>query len=214
MTTIAYTAIYGGYDRLKAHPDHPLIDEWMCFTDNPGIVHDGWTTVVEPARFPHPRLSAKWRKCHPPEADRTIWLDGSILLSAASFIDVVCAGLDTGDMVMFPHPERVSLIAEADVSAAMVKYHRLPVHTQARHYIADWHWPDNELWASTTIGRNHTPPVLQAGAAWFAENEHWTYQDQLSLPPILARYGINVTPLPYSLWANPWFVLIGHASDQ
>lgn len=208
---IVYTAIYGGYDRLKPHPDHPDVDGWVCFTDDPTVTCDGWVTAVEPARFPHPRLSAKWRKCHPPEG-RTVWVDGSMIIHDSSFFDAMSKGLAAADMCLFRHPVRSSIIAEAAVSEQMVKYRGLPVMRQAQSYCATG-WVDGTLWASTTIGRNPTGVVLQAGAAWFAENEHWTYQDQISLPPILGRYGVDVEPLPYALWDNPWFQLAAHTSD-
>jgi hypothetical protein len=211
---VVYSSIYGSYDRLKPHPDSPDVDEWVCYTDDPSLTCDGWRVIVEPARFPHPRLSAKWRKCHPPEhATRSLWVDGSMLVIDPAFYTEAFTRLGYADMVMFSHPERTSIIAEAGVSEGMVKYRGLAVMQQAQHYCWGWNWPDTTLWASTTIGRNHTPRVLQAGAAWFAENAHWTYQDQISLPPVLDRYGIDVAALPYSLWANPWFTLRAHTSD-
>lgn len=212
MTFTVYTSIMGDYDSLKMHPEHDAVDRWLCFTDNPQIQCSGWETVLEPSRFSHPRLSAKWRKCHPPESTNSLWVDGSVQFNA-DYIDAILVGLESSDVVMFPHPERTSIIEEARVSERMIKYRGLPVMAQARHYLDAWGWPDNQLWASTTFGRRHTPEVMQFGAAWFAENENWTYQDQLSLPPVLARYGIRPEPLGYSLWRNPWFGLHGHASE-
>lgn len=211
MNLTVYTSIYGGYDRLKPHPQHAAVDQWLCFTDDPTVQCDGWDIVLEPARHPHPRMAAKWRKCHPPEADWSIWVDGSVEFVPA-WIDACLAGLSVADMAMFPHPERTSLIDEARVSLAMRKYAGLPVLEQAQHYIDSWGWHDRELWAATTFARRHTPTVLQMGAAWYSECEHWTYQDQISLPPLLARYGIRPEPFPYSVWRNPWFRLHAHAS--
>jgi hypothetical protein len=209
---IAYTAIYGGYDQLNPHPDTDVIDEWICYTDDPDLRCDGWDVIVKPVDVSHPRMQAKWWKCHPPAADRSIWIDGCINVTNPCYFTVVADLLEVGDLVLFPHPQRTSIIAEAAVSEQMLKYADLPVSRQAHHYISDWGWTDHELWASTTLGRNHTPNVLQLGAAWFAECEHWTYQDQISLPPLVHRYDVDAIPLPHSLWANPWFHLTGHAS--
>ncbi len=215
MSVVCYTSIYGGYDTLKPHPEHPKVMAWCCYTDNPELSGDGWDIIVEPKRCPHPRLAAKWRKCHPPTwATRSVWVDGSVNITNPDYFDVVLEALDDADMAMFAHPDRTSITSEARVSEQMVKYDRLPVVQQAHHYCTDWGWSDSTLWASTTIGRNHTPAVLQMGAAWFAENEHWTYQDQLSLPPLIERYGLTVAPLDHSLWANPWFHVSGHASES
>jgi hypothetical protein len=51
------------------------------------------------------------------------------------------------------------------------------------------------------------------GGAWFAHNELLTYQDQLSLPPLLADYGLNPDPIPGNLWGNPWFTLAPHRDE-
>lgn len=210
---IAYTAIYGGYDRLAPHPHHPAVDEWGCFTDDPDLECEGWTVIYAPPLFEHPRLSAKWWKAHPPQTDISLWVDGSMRLNGPGLIDAMLDGLAVSDWVLWRHPDRSSIIAEAEVSATMPKYDGLPVHEQAAHYCKQWGWGDHELWASTTMARRHTQTVLQAGAAWFAENEHWTYQDQISLPPILDRYDIRPATLPHSLWRNPWFCFAGHASN-
>jgi hypothetical protein len=211
MSPVVYTAIYGGYDTLKPLPaDRAAI----CYTDDPDLTCDGWDVRFDPMeQFPHPRLAAKWWKCHPPGV-RSIWIDGSLQIVDAAFFDEMDERLNAGaDIVLFAHPDRTSIIDEAQVSTMMQKYAGLPVMEQAKHYVAEWGWPDNELWASTTMGRNHNPKTVAMGAAWFAENEHWTYQDQLSLPPLIRRYGLTPAPLPHTLWRNPWFGFTRHTSD-
>lgn len=196
---IVHTAIHGGYDQLKPHPDHPDVDRWICHTDDSRLSCDGWETIVEMSPSRHPRLAAKWRKCHPPDTDCSIWIDGSISLTA-DWIDAAVAALDDADMFLHRHPDRTSILAEAEVSATMTKYAGLPVLAQAHHYIDNWGYPDVGLWAAGMIARRHTPTVLQMGAAWFAECEHWTYQDQISLPPLLARYNIEPAAADGSIW--------------
>ena len=216
MSVLAYTAIYGDYDGLKAHPKHPDIRRWICYTDNPDLACDGWEIRHEPLpQFPHPRLAAKWWKCHPPaDENLSIWIDGSMAIHDVGFFNEMIVRLATGaDIVLFAHPDRTSIVDEAHVSTMMEKYAGLPVVEQAKHYIAEWGWPDHELWASTTMGRSRSDRVLQMGSAWFAENEHWTYQDQLSLPPLLRRYELSELRLPYTLWRNPWFKFTRHTSD-
>lgn len=209
---ITYTAIYGSYDPLHDHPEHPDVEEWVCFTDDPTLEAPGWTVVHEPAKYPHPRLSAKWWKCHPPEGD-TFWIDGSVWIHNAELIDVVAKCLIESPMTMFAHPWRGCIYPEVDASRGMEKYAGLDLDRQAAHYRAHG-WPGNAgLWASTVIGRRDTREVNRFGAAWFAHNEAFTYQDQLSLPYLLARYGIDVAPLPHQLHDNPWFQWMGHNSN-
>ena len=210
---IAYTAVYGDYDSVKPHPDHPAVERWLCFTDDPELVADGWEVVYRPLRFKHPRLAAKWWKCHPPEADASLWLDGSVLLNGPEYIDMIVDGLDHRDLVMFRHPVRDCIYDEVLASEPMVKYFGCDLQAQQRRY-ASQGWPTHGgLWATTTFARRHTPTVLAFGGAWFAHNELLTYQDQVSLPPLLADYGLDPWPIPGDLWGNPWFRLVGHRSE-
>jgi hypothetical protein len=214
--TVVYTAIYGGYDRLQPHVDHPAIDEWVCFTDNPDLSCTGWDVrpVAMDKFHSHPRMQAKFWKCNPPPwSTQSIWIDGSMEVYDPEFYTTMLELLTESDVVMWSHPSRTSIVDEARVSEQMAKYHGLPVVQQAHHYCTEWGWADTELWASTTMGRNHTDPVLEFGLAWWHECLRWTYQDQISLPPLLERHGLAPAPLPYALWRNPWWRLHGHASD-
>lgn len=208
---LVLTSIYGNYDPLRPHPDHPDVDAWLCFTDNPDLRCEGWETVVESARYEHPRLSAKWRKCVPPDTERSLWVDGSVELVNASYIDAINGLLDTADMAVFPHPVRDNIRDEAEASLTLCpeKYKGCDVHGQVDIYEAR-KGPQTGLWATTTFGRVHTPTVLQMGAAWMAHCELLTYQDQLSLPPLLDDYGVTVAPIPHGLLSNPWFRWCGH----
>jgi hypothetical protein len=210
---VAFTAIYGSYDQPKAHPEHPAISSWVCFTDNPDLTAPGWRVVYAPLRYKHPRMGAKWWKCHPPNADASIWLDGSVALHNAEYIDMLLEGLMRSDLVMFQHPARDCIYDEVGASEPMVKYFGCDLRGQVARYQSQG-WPaHNGLWATTTFARNHTPAVLAMGGAWFAHNELLTYQDQLSLPPLLADYGLNPDPIPGNLWGNPWFTLAPHRDE-
>ena len=208
---IVYTSIYGGYDPLRPHPHHPDVKAWLCYTDDPTLTCPGWETIVEPARYAHPRLSAKWRKCHPPESDRSLWIDGSVQLADPAYIEVVGGLLDTADMAFVPHPDRDNIRDEAAASLAIAasKYGGLDVHGQVDRYEAR-KGPERGLWASTTFGRNHTTAVLQMGAAWMAHCDLLTYQDQLSLPVLIDDYGLTVATIPGNLTNSPWFRWCGH----
>lgn len=210
---IAYTAIYGGYDPLKPHPDHPLIDEWRCYTDDESLTDSpgGWRVIVEPRPYLHPRLDAKWWKCHPPQG-RALWLDGSIEILEATFIDQAAEALDGNDMAMWVHPWRDCIFEEVGASVPMPKYHGLPLEMQAQHYARFGWQPHAGLWASTVIAWGGTDRARQMGAAWFAHCELATYQDQLSLPPLIARYGVRVGAFPSAFADRQLVKWHGHTS--
>lgn len=214
---IVYTAIYGGYDRLWPHVDHPSVEKWLCYTDNPDLLAPGWETIVEPRPYANPRLSAKWRKCHPPEIvtalgwGESLWVDGSVQVDNPTYIDVVADLLETADMCFVPHPDRDNIADEARASIIQQphKYGAFDLDAQVKLYEAR-KGPQQGLWASTTFGRNHTPAVLQMGAAWFVHNELLSIQDQLSLPVLLDDYGITVAAIPGGLARNHLFRWRGH----
>jgi hypothetical protein len=210
---IAYTAVYGQYDDLKPHPESPLIDKWIAYTDDPDLKSDDWVVRHRLLPFTHPRVAAKWWKCHPPQGKASVWLDGSVEVHNAEYFDVLAEGLVQAPITMFEHPDRSCIYTEADVSRTMTKYIGQPLEAQVALYHSRG-WPANGgLWASTTFARRHTPTVLQFGAAWFAHNDLLTYQDQLSLPVLLDQYGLKPAPIPGNLWRNDWFHVASHASD-
>lgn len=214
---IVYTAIYGGYDFLHPHADVPNV-EWRCFTDDANLSHPDWEIIVEPARFPHPRLSAKWRKCHPPLDDPlTLWIDGCVEVTDRIFLERVRAVCKPETPIaLWPHPQRNRVTDEALFSERLAKYEGLDMRGQVADYLK-WR-PDLDdlgLFASTVIARHATPEVLQMGAAWLAHCAAYTYQDQLSLPLVLADYGLTPRALPGSLVGSAGFAWHwGHHRSQ
>lgn len=202
---IVYTSIYGGYDHLQAHPSCDSVESWICYTDSRTLSAPGWDIVYEEPRYEHPRLSAKWRKCHPPSCTRSLWLDGCVALTNPTFIDVVCELLTRDDIAMFQHPERTNIRDEARASLELCpeKYGPYDLEGQVAHY-ARTRQLQEHLWASTVIGRVHSERVLQMGAAWMAHCELLTYQDQLSLPILLDDYNISVGIIEGTLESNSW----------
>lgn len=212
---IAVTCIYGAYDQPKPHVDHPAVSEWLCYTDNAELVADDWTVIYAPLNFANPRLNAKWWKTHLPLGDdgRVLWLDGSVIVIDPGYIDEVIRCLDLAPLAMFRHPDRDCIYDEAYVSSLMTKYIGHDVGAQVEFYRRIYGWPAHAgLWASTTFGAR-PGEIADFGAAWFSHNELLTYQDQLSLPVLLERYGITPEPIKGDLWRNDWFRLARHASD-
>lgn len=211
---IVYTSIMDGYDTLKPHAEHPGIERWICFTDDPNLECPGWETVVEPARYLHPNVSAKWRKAHPPpsEDSTSLWIDGAVEFDNPAFADTVSQLLTAEHPIcMVTHPERDNIRDEARASHAIAwgKYHQFDLTGQVNRYEAR-KGRTHGLWATTVIGRLHTREVLQLGAAWFAHCDLLSYQDQISLPVLLDDYGITPATIPGNLQRNPLFRWRGH----
>lgn len=213
---IVVTAIYGDYDTLKPHPEHEGVAEWRCYTDDPALADNpkGWNVQVVQLPYEHPRLSAKWWKCHPPLGLDVLWIDGAVEVVNPDFIDEVAKCLTVAPLTMWRHPWRDCIYDEVGASAPMTKYVGLPLGRQVGHY-QSLGWPaHNGLWASTVMGwAAMSAGARQMGAAWFAHCEAFTYQDQLSLPVLLERYGIKPEPLPSAYVDRRHVIWHGHRSD-
>jgi len=211
---LVYSTIFGGYDAPKPPRPHPAVTEWRLYTDDPQLYAPGWCVVVEPSSG-HPRMRAKRRKCCPPTDEHfTLYLDGSIRLRDPELLSHALAILESGaPWAMYPHPERTTIVEELAASVPMPKYreHAARMAEQVSHYGSV-----DGLWACGILARDvRSPDVLAAGFDWLEECERWTYQDQLSLPVVLARHGVTPTAMTLGgLWGNPHFTVEPHQSDQ
>lgn len=213
---IVYSAIYGGYDPVLYPAPRIGGVDYVCFTDDPDLSGDGWTVLVEERPEPHPRMRAKWFKIHPhlvfPDAERTLWLDGShkILDAAGIFRSLLCAQ-DTG-IAAHHHPRRC-VYAEAEASMGFEKYASLSPSTveQAEHYRQAGFPANAGLWALGSIARVRSDRLDAAMEDWWRECVEWTYQDQVSFPVVMRRHGIEVATFPWPQYGSPWFQIMGHA---
>lgn len=213
---VCLTAIYGGYDPvLYPAPSLPGID-FVCFTDDPELEGDGWEIRVVDRPEQHPRMRAKWFKINThlalPDAERTIWVDGSHrILPSFSAEQILTYAEDSGIAAHF-HP-RQCIYAEALASMDFQKYIDLRPSTveQAEAYRREGHPENGGLWACGSLARVRSERLDAAMEAWWAENVEWTYQDQVSFPVVMRRFGIEVATFPYPQYGSPWFEICGHA---
>jgi alkaline ceramidase TOD1/glycosyltransferase MUCI70-like protein len=215
-----YSAIYGAYDSVKAMPDIGVT--CRMFTDSPRVAGDaadkGWHPVIvshgiatlkgSPA-VTAPMLAHKWWKTHPhlacPEADISLWLDGSMQIVRDDYVDLCLKALGEDDWSCVPHPARNCIFPEAAFSATLARYDAAAINAQAQHYF-QFHPPNVGLIATGANVRRHTAEVIKVGEQWWDECVNWSHQDQLSLPVLLrlaqgkVRWNMN---LPWFTW---WYL--------
>jgi len=183
--------------------------EWVLVTDRPYDV-PGWRVEVEPRTQLHPRLAAKVAKCRPDlyvDADVFVWVDASFAIRSSDFVSWCVGHLQYGPQAQIPHPDRRSIIAEADFSHALPKYVGLPTREQADHYIKQG-YPDGwGLWATGLIVYRGRSLI---GDDWLREQLRWTYQDQVSEPPLLWSRNLRPVDMAGGLLNNPHFTIRGH----
>jgi hypothetical protein len=217
MTSVAViTSIYGTppYDDLKIPTTQNVDCRWICVTETDPGPTGPWEVVLEPRAQAHPRLAAKFAKCLPwryaPEADVTIWIDGSATVIHPDFVQMCLDTLADHPMAQWRHPERHCIYTEGDASIAYGKYADQNVAGQVRHYSSKGYPAGAGLWATGCIVRRHDPLHDLFGAVWLGEQLRWTIQDQISEPVVMKTIGLYPAAMPEELWSNRWLAFGGH----
>lgn len=200
MKVALYTAVYGQSDWIKPVPDVDV--ECLLYTDSVVTAMEaaklGWSAQLYPhyiatlkgdPRITAPMLAHKWWKTHPelavPDADVSIWIDGSMEVVVQNYVDLCLEALATDDWACVPHPVRGCIFTEAEYSATLTwRYDAPSILAQAEFY-RTFHPPNWGLIATGNNVRRHTPEVIELSNQWWIENLAWSHQDQISLPVLL-----------------------------
>jgi len=203
------TAIFGGYDTLKALPDNHGFDEAICVTDDPGMSADGWTMKVE-AENRFPALVAKRPKMEFHkfvDADLWVWVDGQIQVQTG-LADFARDSIGDGYVAAFAHPERSCLFHEAEV----VKERRLSPESVVNNQMAtyrDQGMPAGfGLWECAVLV--WSARGKEFGRLWLQEVRKHSLRDQLSFPYVAWAHGLPVTTLEGRSRRNPYTVWTPH----
>lgn len=218
------SAAYGSFDtpRTQCAQDVPV--HWLFFTDGPNDAPPPWTTIrAGPAA--DPRMAAKQFKCLPRVEDcrYAIWVDANMEITSPSFARESIAAIRDG-IAVWDHPRRDCIFEEADASLGAEgqhgKYEGMPLLEQVEHYRAGGHPEHGGLFACGTVAWDlHNDRAHELGAAWLAECEKWSPQDQLSFPVVCRRLDITpgVFPLPQlerrrdRAFGNRWLKIHPHS---
>jgi hypothetical protein len=147
-----------------------------------------------------------------PRYERTIWVDGGVQILRDDFPDIVLGAMRDG-LALFRHPVRDTVAEEASFCVPIPKYAGQPMLQQVAHYRRRG-FPDRSgLWAGGVIARDRSRTVRRLGSAWWRENRRWSYQDQLSLPYLLWRYGVEPGVIPFGLWDGQLISMREHAHE-
>jgi hypothetical protein len=222
-----YTAVFGGYDSLKPHVEIEGVD-WIVFSDDAQLKdRDDWQ-VETPERADslygkallaaHPRLAAKVYKIVGSslldtldDYDFSLWVDASHEVTSPAFVDEALADLGPDGFSLFSHPHRDCIYDEAIASLCVAKYAGQPIRQQVEHYRAEGYPAHNGLWACGTLARARSAKLDKAMLDWWSEIEKWSIQDQLSLPVVLDRHGIEPQPFPHNQISWRWFTMHKHS---
>jgi hypothetical protein len=174
--------------------------------------------VVNPPRRrgEHPRMTAKRVKMLDfpvAPSDYRIWIDANMRVKHPAFPVEVATLCGDAPIALWAHPDRDCIYDEAMASLilALEKYDREPIVAQVGHYARNGHPAHAGLYAGGCVVWNLQRPVTRViAAAWLAECQRWSYQDQLSLPVVLRRFDVTPVLLPGDLRDNRWLTIGPH----
>ena len=168
----------------------------------------------------HPRLRAKMPKmlqwAEFPGYDYYIWVDSKLRMDnpkAAESLIEACAGKDAS---FFKHASRTSIRLELEhvidnlnngSQYLIDRYAGEDMAGQVAAYLADPNFVDNSLFecgAFVYSSRVVQNPDLNLFKDWFYHNCIWSVQDQLSLPYLLQKFGINYGILEGTVYKNKY----------
>ena len=206
------TAMFGGSDVIRPQAVQDIEVDWICVTDDPDLnvpapyrrVVIRPETVIDHSQvtWVDATLSARRYKLMPwtvTDSDRVLWIDANMEVTSPSFAREALACVHDG-IAVFRHPRRMCIYEEAEVLLDSAKYRRLPIREQVAQYRAGGHPDQGGLYASGVIAWDVIDPRAQAlGEEWMTEVERWTVRDQLSLPVVVRRLGIEPGTFPGAL---------------
>jgi hypothetical protein len=200
------TAMYGGSDVVRQQAPQDIDVDWICFTGEADLTAPGWKVFVAPGdRAQHPCMSAKVFKTRPGSFvphRYVVWIDANMEVTAPSFARESLEAVHDG-VAVWTHPRRHCIYEEAEASIGAEsqggKYASLPIREQVAHYRSQGYPEQGGLYACGTVAWDLSDDrAAVLGAAWMAECERWTFQDQLSFPVVCARHNVSpgLFPLP------------------
>lgn len=217
--TLVYTAICGDYDRLKPQAAQSIDCDWVCFTDAPTAPVGDWQiSHIHGGSALSSRTKSRYLKIQNHELfpggwsdlggefghvhyEHTVWIDGSMQIMDSTFIEEVLASIGSSGWSIFRHPVRNCVYEEAACAGNMIKYQGQPMRQQAAAYRRIGYPAHNGLYACGVIARSSRAHQLASiNALWWRESLKWSELDQISIPVVLWRLGLQVDIIPARLW--------------
>jgi hypothetical protein len=225
-TVAVYTAIYGKYDPLRAHPHVAGVD-FHCFTDDAALLtRDDWIVHLVPSDLP-PRLAGKKPKLLGPQLapldayDVTLGVDANCEFTSERFVDEALADLGQDGLALYRNPDHDCIYAQTIAFIRSLPLEAAPVLLrQAARYYAQGHPENWGQWACTVMARRRSPKLDRAMGDWWAAICSWSSdgkalpfglpRDQIDLPPVLRKHAIKPREWSHDQLQSPWWQRRSH----
>jgi hypothetical protein len=220
MKRLIYTAVFKGYDRVyppvRVEPDV----DYVIVTDDASLRVAGWQTLcVDAGSLATPKAANLYYRAlmHRilPTYDASLYVDGNIRLLGPTRQLFEALEQSGAALMQYAHPLRSSAAEEFEAVIATGKVNDVSrVRREFESYNSDG-FPDTvRLGETGVILKNHRHPKLdEAMALWSVLFQKNLTRDQLSLPYVIWKTGLDVALLPGTFREpNPFFAIYPHYS--
>ena len=198
---IVYSAIFKRFDRLRSVSDRNGA-EYVHFTDKKQPT-TGWNCIIPPRTTKNHRRENRRYKClsHKwfPTADWTIYIDGNLKLKVSPNVIInICKNVSkSASIFIFPHKERNCVYLEAGICAQLGLDTTSILVSQIERYRSEG-FPENYglFWGGMIVRRSGCEEFNEL---WWDEIQKGSCRDQISLPFVLWKTGIEAGILDYDV---------------
>lgn len=216
---VVYTAIIGGYDRLRT-PTHPDPDiDYIVFADDLLVqVPSPWIRLRSTHRFGDDRRTSRYYKTHPhelfPGYEFSVWIDGAFQLRNLT-TSCLEPALGSNDIAFFRHPWRDCVYEEATV----VMQHQLDSPERiatAIDRLREHRYPEHAglIECGFIVRRQGVSSLATAMEEWWQMILNGSQRDQLSINLALWKHQIRYSTIPGSSRRNQWVYWMGHRATR
>lgn len=189
---VVYTALFGKYDDLMNPECYSINVKYVCFTDQKDLTSDHWEIILVDLNGMNPAEANRYYKMMPhlffKSFEISIYIDANVKVLCS--LDTLTEIVSARRIAIPPHFSRSSIVNEAYVVLRSGRANVLPtikflLNTNLRDCIYNADMGENNV-----ILRRHNL-LIDLQTEWWGLYKSGINRDQLTLAPLLCKYGIS-----------------------
>lgn len=212
---VVYTSVVDDYDVLV---NQPFDINYVCFTDDPGTVPDGWEARELPGKELSPKLVSGRAKTHPhvylDDYEYSLWIDGNVIVKADP-VELANRYLDDVNLAVPAHPFRNCLYDEAEWCVEGGHADPDVTEEQMKAY-RDAGFPEEFGLSETRVllRKHHADDIVTLDETWWREYQKGPQRDQLNFEYAAWKTGLEYDQMPSEItYDGDLFIHYPHGAD-